>query len=289
MPARTRLEALVAMYPSMLVGYSGGVDSALLAVVARRTLGRDRAVAALGISASYSQAQYDQALAVARQFDLQVVEIPTGELDDPNYVANAPSRCYFCKRELWGKLVTAARERHLAIVADGTNADDLGEHRPGLRAAAEHQIRSPLAEAGYRKADVRAEARALGIPIWNAPAAPCLSSRIMYGLRVTPGRLRHVEAGEALLRALGIEGDLRVRHRGDEARIEVQPSQFPRVRAHRERLATHFLESGFASVTLDLKGYRRSSLLVGAASQLELLGESPSRSPAASGALRGDA
>jgi uncharacterized protein len=282
MESRSRLEAVVATYPSVLVGYSGGVDSALLAVVARRVLGFNRAVAALGISASYPEAQHEQALAVARGFDLHLLEVPTNELSDPNYVANAPSRCYFCKRELWGKLVAAARERNLAIVADGTNASDLGEHRPGLQAAAEYQIRSPLAEAGYTKADVRAEARALGIPVWAAPAAPCLSSRIMYGLRVTPGRLRQVEAGEALLRALGIEGDLRVRHRGDEARIEVQPSQFRRVRAHRDQLAIHFLDAGFASITLDLRGYRRGSFLAGEAPELEVLGQatgadSPSR------------
>ena len=282
MESRSRLEAVVATYPSVLVGYSGGVDSALLAVVARRVLGFNRAVAALGMSASYPEAQHQQALAVARGFDLHLLEVPTNELSDPNYVANAPSRCYFCKRELWGKLVAAARERNLAIVADGTNASDLGEHRPGLQAAAEYQVRSPLAEAGYTKADVRAEARELGIPVWDAPATPCLSSRIMYGLRVTPGRLRQVEAGEALLRALGIEGDLRVRHRGDEARIEVQPSQFRRVRAHRDQLAIHFLDAGFASITLDLKGYRRGSCLAGDTPELEVLGQatgadSPSR------------
>ncbi len=269
----SRLEALVATFPSVLVGYSGGVDSALLAVVSRRALGRERAVAAVGVSASYPVAQHRQALDLARQFDLQLLEIPTDELDDPDYIANAPSRCYFCKRELWSKLTAAARARKIAVVADGTNADDLGEHRPGLKAAAEYQIRSPLAEAGYTKADVRAEARELGIPIWSAPAAPCLSSRIMYGLSVTPARLEQIEAGEEMLRALGVEGDLRVRHRGDEARIEVQPSQFPRVRQHRERLAARFLELGFASVTLNLLGYRRGSLLDPEAPRLEVLAE----------------
>jgi uncharacterized protein len=273
MRSRSRLEALVATFPSVLVGYSGGVDSALLAVVARRLLGRNRAVAALGVSASYPKAQYDQALATARHFDLQVLEIPTDELSDPGYVANAPSRCYFCKRELWGKLTAAARERNLAVVADGTNADDLGEHRPGLAAAQEYRIRSPLAEAGYTKAKVRAEARALGIPVWDAPAAPCLSSRIRYGLSVTPGRLRQVEAGEALLRSLGVQGNLRVRHRGEEARIEVQPSQFDVVRAHRARLVAQFRELGFGRVTLDLVGYRRGSLLGTATPPLEALTE----------------
>lgn len=274
MSPRVRLEALVSTYPSVLVGYSGGVDSALLAVVARRALGRERAVAALGISASYPKAQHDQALAIARQFDLQLLEIATDELDDPDYVANAPSRCYFCKRELWAKLVAAARERNLGVVADGTNADDLDQHRPGLKAAEEYEIRSPLADAGYTKADVRAEARELALPIWDAPAAPCLSSRIMYGLRVTARRLRQVEEGETLLRALGVEGDLRVRHRGDEARIEVQASQFDRIRAHREQVVARFRELGFGLVTLDLLGYRRSSLLAAAALKLEVLAES---------------
>ncbi len=267
----SRLETLVAGYPSILVGYSGGVDSTLLAVVSRRVLGRDRMLAALGISASYPEAQHAQALEVACAFDLPIVEVPTDELNDANYVANAPSRCYFCKRELWTRLGAVARERGIAVVADGTNGDDLGQHRPGLKAAAELDIRSPLAEAGYTKADVRAEARALGIPLWDAPAAPCLSSRIRYGLSVTPGRLGQVEQGEALLRALGVEGDLRVRHWGEEARIEVLPSQFAVVRAHRERVATGLLELGFQRVALDLGGYRRGTLLAGKAPELEVL------------------
>jgi uncharacterized protein len=247
------------------------VDSTLLAVVSRRVLGRDRMLAALGISASYPAEQHARALETARAFDLPILEVPTDELDDPGYVANAPSRCYFCKRELWTKLGAVARERGMAVVADGTNADDLGGHRPGLRAAAEFEIRSPLAEAGYTKAQVRAEARALGIPVWDAPAAPCLSSRVRYGLSVTPGRLRQVEQGEALLRSLGVEGDLRVRHWGEEARIEVLPSQFPVVRAHRERVAAELLGLGFQRVALDLGGYRSGSLLSAKAPELEVL------------------
>ena len=275
MPSSSRLEALVSTFPSVLIGYSGGVDSALLAVVARRVLGRDRAVAAMGVSASYPAAQRAQALEIARRFDLDHVEIVTDELSDPNYIANAPSRCYFCKRELWGKLTALAAERGIAVVADGTNADDLGEHRPGLKAASEYGIRSPLAETGYTKAQVREEARALDIPIWDAPAAPCLSSRVMYGLSVTPQRLDQVEQGEEFLRSLGVEGDLRLRHRGKEARIEVAPSQFDRIRANREPVAARLLALGFARVTLDLQGYRRGSLLGGGgrATELELLGE----------------
>ena len=272
MPPRSPLARLIATYPSVLIGYSGGVDSALLAVVARRTLGRDRAPAALGISPSYPHAQHEQALGIAHQFDLDVIEVRTAELDDPDYVANAPSRCYFCKRELWTRLRAVADARGIALVADGTNADDLGEHRPGLRAAEERGVRSPLAEAGYTKEMVRHEARTLGIPIWDAPAAPCLSSRIQYGVAVTPARLEQVEAGEELLRALGVTGDLRVRHRGGEARLEVLPSEFDRIRRHGVTIAQRLLDLGFEQVTLDLDGYRRGSLLRHGEPRLELLG-----------------
>lgn len=267
------MRELLAGFPSVLVGFSGGVDSAVLAVLARQVLGRSRAVAALGASPSLAQDQREQAVNLARQFDLDLVLVSTDELSDPGYVANAPSRCYFCKRQLWAKLSAVARERELAVLADGTNADDLGEHRPGLGAAREFGVRSPLAEAGCAKADVRRLARALELPIWNAPAQPCLASRIMYGLSVTPIRLRQVEAGERLLRSLGVEGDLRVRHRGEEARIEVVPSAFERVRAHRERIAQAFRTLGFARVTLDLLGYRRGSLLGAGEPPLEVLAE----------------
>jgi uncharacterized protein len=272
MTASSALERLIATFPSVLVGYSGGVDSALMAVVARRVLGKERSVAATGISPSYPEVQRRQALGLARRFDLQLVRIDTHEMEDPDYVANATNRCYFCKRELWTRLLGVAAELGIAVVADGTNADDTGEHRPGLRASQERGIRSPLSEAGYTKDDVRREARALGIPIWDAPAAPCLSSRILYGITVTPDRLRQVEEGEALLRALGVEGDLRVRHRGEEARIEVRPNEFARVREHKNRIAITLLDLGFDRVTLDLRGYRRGSLLGAGQPSLEVLG-----------------
>jgi uncharacterized protein len=174
---------------------------------------------------------------------------------------------------LWTKLARLARERGLAVVADGTNADDLVDHRPGMKAAAELDVRSPLAEAGYTKEDVRREARALDIPVWDAPAAPCLSSRVMYGLSVTPGRLRQVEEGEACLRAIGVTGDLRVRHHGEEARIEVSASELPRVRQHRDVVTRELLALGFMRVTLDLRGYRRGSFLLAGEPQTELLAE----------------
>jgi uncharacterized protein len=273
MSSRSQLQVLLADLPSLLVGYSGGVDSTLLAVVARRTLGRQRSIAGLGVSPSLSAAQYRQAVAVAQQFDLDLVEVRTGEVDDPRYVANAPDRCYFCKQELWNRLYAVAEERGIAAVADGTNADDLQEHRPGLRAASERNILTPLADAGYTKEHVRAEARDLGIPTWDAPAAPCLSSRIRYGLAVTPSRLQQVEQGEALLRSVGVSGDLRVRHRGDEARIEVAAEEFESVRRHRDALASGLVGLGFARVTLDLDGYRRGSQLESGDRRVEVLAE----------------
>jgi uncharacterized protein len=273
MPEASKLHGLIGAMPSLLVGYSGGVDSTLLAVVSRRVLGKERSVAALALSPSLPAEQRDRARDIARRFDLRLVEMRTDEMDDPSYVANPTDRCYFCKRELWDKLSELAAELGIAVVADGTNADDLGEHRPGVAAADERGVRSPLAEAAYTKADVRDAARALGLPNWDAPAAPCLSSRVLFGLSVTPERLHQVEQGEAALRAVGIEGDLRVRHRGREARIEVPESQFPLVRRHRVAIAERLLALGFDRVTLDLNGYRRGSLLSPDDMPLELLTE----------------
>lgn len=245
----------------VLLGYSGGVDSALLAVVGSRSLGPDRFIAAIGRSASYAAAQWQVALDVARRFQVPIVELETRELEDSRYVANAPDRCYFCKAELWARLGALARARGFSVVVDGTNADDLGEHRPGLRAADEEGIRSPLAELGWTKADVRTVSRNLGIPTWDAPAAPCLSSRIRYGLAVTPQRLRQVEAGEAFLRSVGVTGDLRVRHHGATARIEAHPDQHDRLSAAWDAVHATFVRLGFSEVVLDPRGYQRGGLL----------------------------
>ena len=261
----TQLRALVRTYPSALVAYSGGVDSALLAVVVRQELGRDRMLAGVGRSASYPAAQWTTARAVAQRFDIPLVELDTHELEDPDYLANPTNRCFFCKTELWRRLVPEARDRGLSVVCDGTNADDLREHRPGYAAGQAAGVRSPLAEAGLTKADVRRAARDLGLPVWDAPAAPCLSSRVAYGIPITSQRLAQVERAEAYLRELGVTGDLRVRHHGDRrgggARIEVEPRWVPwvteRLTAVRERL----IALGFAAVEVDPRGYRRGSLL----------------------------
>ena len=255
------LRALVRTYPSVLLGYSGGVDSALLAVVLRQELGKDRMLAAIGRSDSYPEAQWRTASEVAARFDIPLVEIHTHELEDPSYLANPTNRCFYCKTELWNRLLPLARERGLDIVCDGTNADDLHEHRPGKAAGQRAGIRSPLAEAGLTKAAIRAASRELGLPTWDAPAAPCLSSRVQYGLSITPSRLKQVEAGEAYLRSLGVRGDLRVRHLGDRARLEVAPSWIPWLEERRDAITEHLTTLGFAQVEIDPHGYRRGSLL----------------------------
>jgi uncharacterized protein len=246
----------------VLLGYSGGVDSALLAVAATEALGPGRFLAVIGKSSSYPDAQYQAALEVAHRFGVPLREVETRELEDPRYLANPVDRCYFCKAELWTRLTAVARSEGFDSVIDGTNADDLGEHRPGLAAGAEWRVRSPLAELGFTKARIRESARALGIPIWDAPAAPCLSSRIRYGLPVTRDRLRQVEEAEALLRSLGLSGDVRVRHLGDRASIEVRPEQFPRLEERWSEVVAGCTALGFRSVERDPRGYRRGNLLV---------------------------
>ena len=253
----------VRAFPSALVGYSGGVDSALLAVVLRQELGRDRSLAVIGRSASYPDAQWRVARDIAARFDVALLEVGTHELDDPDYLANPTNRCFFCKRELWTQLGRVAAERGIAVVCDGTNADDLApqEHRPGRAAGLAAGVRSPLADAGLGKDAIRAAAGALGLPNWDAPAAPCLSSRVAYGVGITPRRLKQVEEAEAFLRELGVTGNLRVRHDGANARVEVEPAWIPaleqRLVVVRERLTA----LGFAAVELDPRGYRRGSLL----------------------------
>jgi uncharacterized protein len=255
------LEAHLAGMGRVLLGYSGGVDSALLAVAGRRALGPERFLAVIGRSASYPAVQYRTALDVARRFDVPLRELATREMDDPRYLANPTDRCYFCKRELWTRLGELARAEGFDVIVDGTNADDLGEHRPGLRAADELRVRSPLAELGWTKEEIREASRSLGLPTWDAPAAPCLSSRVRYGLAITPERLRQVEEGESYLRALGVRGDLRVRHLGDRARIEVVPGEIARLERRLEEIERTFAGLGFESVELDPRGYRRGALL----------------------------
>ncbi|HEY7636867.1 MAG TPA: ATP-dependent sacrificial sulfur transferase LarE [Gemmatimonadales bacterium] len=256
-----RLRAHLRGLGRVLLGYSGGVDSAFLAVVGRQTLGSARFLAVIGRSASYPAVQHQTALDLARRFDVPLLEIETAELADPRYLRNDTNRCYFCKTELWSHLTAIARRRGFDTIIDGTNASDLGEHRPGLRAAEELGVRSPLAELGWSKSAIRRSSRELGLPTWDVPAAPCLSSRVLYGLEITPERLQQVEQGEAYLRSLGVTGDLRVRHHGASARVEVAPDQIGKLRELWDAVAAYFVRLGFAEVVLDPAGYRRGGLL----------------------------
>jgi uncharacterized protein len=259
-----RLISWFRAHGSVLVGFSGGVDSAYLACVALDAVGRDHVLAVIGRSASYPAEQWERARDVARQFDLPVLEVSTDELDDPRYAANPSNRCYFCKTELWDTLVPLARQRGLRVVVDGTNADDLGDHRPGARAAAEHAVRSPLAELGIGKDAIRRLSRERGIPTWSQPASPCLSSRIPYGTAVTIDRLRQVERAEAALRSAGLAGDLRVRYHGDLARVEIAADALPEwLRPRSVATVTAAVRSaGFDRVAIDARGFRSGSLNV---------------------------
>jgi pyridinium-3,5-biscarboxylic acid mononucleotide sulfurtransferase len=246
------------------IGFSGGVDSAYLAVVARRVLGDHAVLAIIGRSASYPAAQWATARSVAEQFEIPVLELDTDELADPRYAANPANRCYFCKTELWGRLVPVARDRGFETVVDGTNADDLSDYRPGAQAASEYGVASPLAELAFTKAEIRLQSRALGLPTWQQPSSPCLSSRLPYGTAVTAERLAQVERAEHALRALGIEGDLRVRYHDDLARIELGEEALACWLAPERSPQLHSVvrDAGFARVALDLRGFRSGSLNV---------------------------
>ena len=259
-----RLQAWLRDAGSVLVGFSGGVDSAYLAAAAVDALGADRVLAVVGRSASYPEAQWETARRVARDFALPLLEVDTHEVDDPQYAANPVNRCYFCKTELWHVLTPIARERGIAVVVDGTNADDLGDYRPGAAAAKEQGVRSPLAEVGLTKLEIRELSRARGLPTWSQPSSPCLSSRIPYHTAVTAERLRQVERAEQALRELGVAGDFRVRHHGDLARVELSRGDLDRFMepTAAERLRAALVRAGYARVGLDLRGFRSGSLNV---------------------------
>ena len=262
---RAKEDALVAWcraQGSLLIGFSGGVDSAYLACVAVETLGPEKALAVIGRSASYPAAQWEKAREVAARFNVPVLEVDTDELNDPQYAANPSNRCYFCKRELWSQLAPVAAAHGLAVIADGTNADDLSDHRPGAQAARERGVASPLADLGFTKDDIRALSARRGIPTWDQPSSPCLASRLPYGTEVTPLRLRTVEIAEAALRALGVTGNLRVRYFGERARVELDPEPLVYWSAGdaRSRLEQAVRDAGFTAVEIDPRGFRSGAL-----------------------------
>ena len=265
--AAAREESLAAWLQArrrVAIGFSGGVDSAYLAVLARRVLGEENVLAIIGRSASYPAEQWATARRVADAFHVPVLELDTDEMNDPRYAANPANRCYFCKSELWGKLVPVAAWRGFHTVVDGTNADDVGGHRPGMQAARERAVASPLAEVGFTKEEIRRRSHALGLPTWQQPASPCLSSRLPYGTSVTPERLGLVERAERAVRDLGVTGDMRVRYHDDVARVELAPAELTTwlepVRAESLRAAVS--AAGFPRVAIDLRGFRSGSLNV---------------------------
>jgi uncharacterized protein len=255
-----RLGKELARLPSLVVAYSGGVDSAYLAYAAHQALG-DKMLAVTALSASYSERDRQEAAEVVARFKLPHEFIETDELANPAYRANNPDRCYFCKDELFDRLDELVERRGFAAVAYGVNLDDQGDWRPGQRAAREHQVLAPLLDAGLTKADIRELSRRAELPVWNRPASACLSSRIAYGIEVTPERLAVIERGEAALRELGFR-QFRVRHHDQLVRIEIAPEELPRALA--PEMARKFVEIfrplGFNFVTLDLEGYRSGSL-----------------------------
>jgi pyridinium-3,5-biscarboxylic acid mononucleotide sulfurtransferase len=260
-----RLGAWLLAQGSVVIGFSGGVDSAYLACVALDALGPDRVLAVIGRSPSYPAEQWETARKVSEQFAIPVREIDTDELSDPNYAANPSNRCFFCKSELWSRVIPLAREAGFAAVVDGTNADDLSDHRPGGVAGAERGVLSPLAIVGFTKAEIRERSRARGVPTWEQPSSPCLASRLPYGTAVTPERLAQVERAERAVRALGVCGEMRVRHHGDLARVELPAADLAQwlVPDAARRLRDAIRDAaGFARVAVDLRGYRTGSLNV---------------------------
>lgn len=257
-PNRRRTESLIKGLDRVMVAFSGGIDSTLVLALAQQELGK-KAVAATAVSPSLAQHDLENAQRLAREIGVEHILLQSTETEDPRYQRNDPQRCYFCKTNVYDTLISYAGQEGFTWILDGTNADDLGDHRPGLRAAREHGVRSPLQECGITKAEIRSWAQELGLRNWNQPANACLSSRIPYGSEVTPEKLAQVEAAEAALRNLGFS-QFRVRHHDQVARIEVPKEELSQAVESSSAITEAVQQAGFLYVTLDLAGFRSGSM-----------------------------
>jgi pyridinium-3,5-biscarboxylic acid mononucleotide sulfurtransferase len=246
-------------FDSVIVAFSAGVDSTLLMRASRDALGADRVVAVTGLSDTYPEEEMKEARELAGELGVEHVMARTEELTDPRYAQNSHQRCFFCKSELYSRLNAVREERGFDVVIDGTNADDLGDHRPGLRAARDLGVRSPFEEIGMTKDEIRRISNELGLRTWDKPAFACLSSRFPYGTPITVEKLKQVAEAERVLRQLGFQG-FRVRHHEKIARIEVPPEDFVRIVEYHDEIVTGIKAAGYRFVTLDLKGYTSGSL-----------------------------
>jgi len=254
-----KLRAIFGAFDRVLIAFSGGVDSSLVAKVAVNVLGAEQALAVIAVSPSLARDEELEAPALLDEIGLPYLIVETEEVDDPQYAANPINRCYFCKTHVYGALRQVAKERGCDIIVDGFNADDSGEYRPGRKAGRELEVRSPLAEVGLRKAEIRELARHLGLSNWAKPAMACLSSRVEYGITITPRILSQIDQAEAALRRLGF-ADLRVRHHDQLARIEVDENMIASATARREEIIQAVKAAGYTYVTLDLQGLRHGSM-----------------------------